>query len=121
MSKSKARATDQNQRDTSTADNGPSRSLGPLHLNAKYLGLAFGLTVVVFYLGCMVTMATLSHDKAVTFFNSLLPGLDVAPILRTSVPVSEAALGLVTIFVLCWIAGALIAWMYNLGVRLGKQ
>lgn len=51
----------------------------------------------------------------------LLHGLDVGPILKTSVPVSQVALGLITIFILCWFAGVLIAGIYNLGVRLGKQ
>lgn len=92
-----------------------------LYLNPKYMALAFGATGVVFYLGCMLTMATVSHDKAVIFFNSLLHGLDVAPILKTSVPVSQVAMGLVTIFILCWFAGLLIAGIYNLGARLGKR
>jgi hypothetical protein len=55
------------------------------------------------------------------YFNSLVHGLDVGPIPKTSVPVSQVALGLVTIFILCWFAGVLIAGIYNLCVRLGKQ
>ncbi len=92
-----------------------------LYLNPGYLGYAFGATGVVFYLGCVLTMATVSHEKAVIFFNSLMHGIDVGPILKTSVPVSQVALGLVTIFILCWFAGVLIAGIYNLGVRLGKR
>jgi hypothetical protein len=113
-------STDPNQRDRSASGKGRSPSLPLLHLNPNYLGLAFGATGVVFYLGCMLTMATVPHDTAVVFFNSLLHGLDVGPILKTSVPVSQVALGLVTIFILCWFAGVLIAGIYNLGVRLGK-
>lgn len=68
--------------DTNRSDNPASGNVRPpssplLNLNPKYLGLAFGVTGVVFYLGCMLTMATVSHDKAVVFFNSLLHGLDV--------------------------------------------
>lgn len=92
-----------------------------LHLNPNYLGLACGATGVVFYLGCMLTMATVSHDQAGVFFNSLLYGLDVGPMLKISVPVSQVALGLVTIFILCWFAWVLIAGIYNLCVRQGKQ
>jgi hypothetical protein len=111
--------------DASKSDSPASRHARPLplpslYLNPKYLGLAFGATGVVFYLGCVLTMATVSHDKAVVFFNSLLHGLDVGPILKTSVPVSQVALGLVTTFILCWFAGVLVAGIYNLGVRLGK-
>jgi len=114
-------STDPNQRDRSTFGNERPPSLPLLHLNPNYLGLSFGATGVVFYLGCMLTMATVSHDQAVEFFNSLLHGLDVGPILKTSVPVSQVALGLVTIVILCWFAGVLIAGIYNLCVRLGKQ
>jgi hypothetical protein len=112
---------DTNHSDSPASGNVRPPSLPSLYLNPKYLGLAFGGTGVVFYLGCMLTMATVSHDKSVVFFNSLLHGLDVGPILKTSVPVSQVALGLVTIFILCWFAGVLIAGIYNLGVRLGKQ
>ena len=52
-----------------------------------------------------------------TFKSSLLHGLDVGPILKASLPVSRVALGLVSIFFLCWFAGGI----HNLGVRLGKQ
>jgi hypothetical protein len=110
-----------NKSDRPAIGNVRSPSLPSLYLNPKYLGLAFGATGVVFYLGCMLTMAAVSHDTAVLFFNSLLHGLDVGPILRTRAPVSQVALGLVTIFILCWFAGILIAGIYNLGARLGKQ
>jgi hypothetical protein len=32
------------------------------------LGLGFGVTGVVFYLGCVLTMATVPHEAAVMFF-----------------------------------------------------
>lgn len=113
--------TEIDRSDSSADGNVRQPSLPSLRLNPKYLGLAFGATGVVFYLGCMLTMATVSHDKAVVFFNSLLHGLDVGPILKTSVPVSQVALGLVTIFILCWFAGVLIAGIYNMGARLSEQ
>lgn len=113
--------TDTNKSDSLAFGNLRPPSLPSLYLNPKYPGLAFGATGVVFYLGCMLTMATVSHDKAVVFFNSLLHGLGVGPILKTSVPVSRVVPGLVTIFILCWFAGVLIAGIYNLGVRLGKR
>ncbi|MGK0172816.1 MAG: hypothetical protein ACI9W2_004557 [Gammaproteobacteria bacterium] len=94
-------STEPNQRNRSTSGNGGSPSLALLHLNPNYPGLAFGSTGVVFFLGCMLTMASVSHDQAVVFFNSLLHGLDAGPILKTSVSASPVALGLVTIFILC--------------------
>jgi hypothetical protein len=96
-----------------------SASAGTLllvRLNPIRLGLAFGATGVVFYLGCMLTMATVPREKAVVFFNSLLHGLNVEPILKTSVPTGEAVLGLVTTFILGWFAGVLIAGFYNIGI-----
>jgi hypothetical protein len=74
----------------------------------------------VFYLGCMLTMATVPHEAAVIFFNSLLHGLDVGPVLKTSVPPAQVALGLATTFSLGWFAGALVAGIYNLCLRMGK-
>jgi hypothetical protein len=89
-------------------------------LNPRCLGLAFGATGLVFYFGCMLTMATVPHESAVTFFNSLLHGLDVEAILKISVPPAQVLLGLVTTFILGWFAGVLIAGTYNLSLRIGK-
>ena len=104
----------------------PTPTLSPvgpilmLRLNPKCLGLGFGATGVVFYLGCILTMATVPHEQAVLFFNSLLHGLDVEPILKNSVHVGDVVLGLVTTFILGWFAGVLIAGFYNLSLRTGK-
>ena len=93
---------------------------GSTSLNPKCLGLAFGATGLAFYLGCMLTMATVPKESAVTFFNSLLHGIDVGPILKTSVPPGQVVLGLVTTFILGWFAGVLIAGFYNLSIRIMK-
>jgi len=116
--------------DTNKSDSSPSGNVRPAsasrrapsapHLNPRCLGLAFGATGLVFYLGCMLTMATVPHESAVTFFNSLLHGLDVGPVLKTNVPPAQAVLGLVTTFILGWFAGVLIAGIYNLSLRMGK-
>lgn len=95
----------------------PADNLSSARLNPQRLGLGFGATGVVFYLGCMLTMATVPRETAVVFFNSLLHGLNVEAILQTSVPTSEVALGLITTFILGWFAGVLIATFYNLGLR----
>jgi len=84
------------------------------------LGLGFGATGVVFYLGCMLTMAIVPREQAVVLFNSLLHGFNVDPILRTGVPISQVALGLFTTFVLGWFAGVLIAGLYNLSLGMRK-
>lgn len=84
-------------------------------ISPRRLGIAFGSTGVVFYLGCIIAMSTVSRAKAIVFFNSLLHGLDVGPILREHVPPLEVILGIVSTFVLGWFAGALIALCYNIG------
>lgn len=86
-------------------------------ISPRRLGIAFGLTGVVFYLSCMITMSTVPRDKAIVFFNSLLHGVDVTPILRESVPLGEVLLGIVSTFVLGWFAGAMVASFYNWGAR----
>lgn len=83
-------------------------------INARRLGVAVGSTGVLFYLACILTMSTAPRDKAILFFNSLLHGVDVTPILREHVPPLEVLLGIVSTFVLGWFAGALIAGFYNL-------
>ncbi len=82
-------------------------------ISARRLGLACGATGVLFYVGCVLTMSTVPREKAVVFFNSLLHGVDVAPILREHVPLTEVSLGIIGTFVLCWFAGALVALFYN--------
>ena len=90
-------------------------------ISPRRLGLAFGLTGVVFYLACILTMITAPHDKQIVFFNSLLHGIDVSPILRTSVPFGEALLGIISTFILAWFAGAMIAGFYNMTIWKDKD
>jgi len=90
-------------------------------LSPRAFGFAFGATGVLFYLGCILTMSTVPREKAIVFFNSLLHGIDVAPILRESVSPAEACLGLIGTFVLCWFAGAFIAMFYNLASSFGRK
>ena len=83
-------------------------------LSIKKLGLAVGATAAIFYLGCIILMITVGKDGTVFFFNSLLHGLDVEPIIRMSVPPLQAFFGLVQTFILGWLLGALIAAIYNI-------
>jgi hypothetical protein len=86
-------------------------------INPKGLGFAFGMTATVFYVGCVITLAATPRDKAIIFFNSLLHGVDVTSILRTSMPISQMVFGVITTFILAWFAGAMTAVFYNLWVR----
>lgn len=79
----------------------------------KKFGFAFGLTSALLYLGCMIVMWTAGRDGTISFFNSLLHGLDTTNIIRMDVPLWEALMGIIQTFILGWLTGALIAAFYN--------
>jgi hypothetical protein len=83
------------------------------NINAKKFGFAVGITLSLFYLGCIIVMATAGHDGAVKFFNSILHGLDVSSIIRMDIPLRDATIGLIVTFILGWLFGAGIAVFYN--------
>jgi hypothetical protein len=45
-------------------------------------------------------------------------GVDVTPIVRTEMPVSEMVIGVIEVFVLGWLFGAVMACFYNISSRL---
>jgi hypothetical protein len=85
--------------------------------NVKKLGFAFGLTGALIYLGCMIVMKTAGPEGTITFFNSLLHGLDTTTIIRMDVPLSEVFLGIVQTFILWWLIGACIGGFYNAQIK----
>ncbi len=82
-------------------------------INIKKFGFAFGLTAAILYIGCMVVMFTAGREGTIDFFNSLLHGLDTTSIIRMDVPFWEAIIGMIQIFIIGWLTGALIAAFYN--------
>ncbi len=86
-------------------------------ISIKSLGFALGSTCALLYLGCVFVMLTVPQEAVVRFFNSIMHGWDVTPIMRWDMPWWEAAIGVLEIFILGWLAGALIAVLYNLGAR----
>jgi hypothetical protein len=82
-------------------------------INVKKFGFALGLTGALLYAGCMVVLATAGQEGSITFFNSLLHGLDTTSIIRINVPIWEALIGIVQTFLIAWLTGALIAVLYN--------
>tara|TARA_R110002049_G_scaffold191337_1_gene360275 strand:+ start:33558 stop:33830 length:273 start_codon:yes stop_codon:yes gene_type:complete len=85
--------------------------------NVKKLGFAFGLTGALIYLGCMIVMTTAGQEGTISFFNSLLHGLDTTSIIRMDVPLLEALFGIVQTFILGWLIGACIAAFYNVQLK----
>tara|TARA_R110002073_G_scaffold293194_2_gene458732 strand:- start:4831 stop:5121 length:291 start_codon:yes stop_codon:yes gene_type:complete len=90
-------------------------------LNVKKFGFAFGLTGALIYLGCMVVMFTAGEKGSITFFNSLLHGLDTTNIIRMDISLLEAFFGVFQTFILWWLIGACISAFYNAQIKVKKQ
>ncbi len=90
-------------------------------INIRKFGLATGATGVLLYLGCILVMSTVGHEGSIQFFNSLVHGIDVRPIIRMDIPYWEALLGIIETFVIGWLVGACIAGIYNFSISVGKQ
>nr|WKN38628.1 DUF5676 family membrane protein [Tunicatimonas sp. TK19036] len=82
-------------------------------INIRKYALAWGVSGAVLYVGCIILMASVGREGTVLFFNSILHGLDTSTIIRMNVPLVEALIGLVEMFILGWLFGALIASVYN--------
>lgn len=82
-------------------------------LSIPRFGFAVAVACAIAYLGCVFVMVTVPQDVAIRFFNSLMHGVDVTTIMRWDMPLWETVLGVVEIFVLGWLFGALIAGCYN--------
>ncbi len=90
-------------------------------INIRKFALAFGVTAALLYLGCVVAMAGADRQTAVFFFNNLMHGVDVSPILRARMPLWEAGIGLAEVFILGWLTGATVAAIYNVSSRSEAQ
>lgn len=82
-------------------------------INVKKMGLAVGLTAALLHLGCVTVVIFTSRETTITFFNSVLHGLDVTSILRTEMSSQEMIYGFIQIFIIGWLIGASIASIYN--------
>lgn len=82
-------------------------------INVKKLGLAVGLTFAILHLGCVLVVLFAPRETTVAFFNSLLHGLDVAPVLRMEMSAGEMVYGFIQIFIIGWLIGGSIASIYN--------
>ncbi|MBP9855471.1 MAG: hypothetical protein KBD53_11445, partial [Candidatus Omnitrophica bacterium] len=60
------------------------------------------------------------REQAITYFNTLVHGIDIGPILRTEMSVQSIIYGLIQIFILGWLVGASIASIYNLQICCSK-
>lgn len=84
-------------------------------INVKKMGLALGLTLVVLRVGCIIVFSVVSREQAVGFLKTLLCGIDISPLLPSSVmAMQDVIYGLIQIFILGWLVGGLMASIYNL-------
>ncbi|MCA9123654.1 MAG: hypothetical protein H6822_02475 [Planctomycetaceae bacterium] len=86
-------------------------------LSVMRFGFALAMAAALSYVGCMFVMMTAPKDVTIRFFNSLMHGVDVTPIMRWEMPWWEMVVGVTEIFILGWLFGAIIAVFYNLGVK----
>ncbi len=86
-------------------------------LNVQRFGLAFGVAAALLYVGCVVFMGVLGQQSTITFFNSLLHGLDVRLIIRMDVPFRDTVFGIIETFILGWVFGVVIGVVYNFGLE----
>jgi hypothetical protein len=88
-------------------------------INVKALGFAVALTVALVYAACIMAMAVTGPQTSISFFNSLMHGIDGSFIIRkTPMQVSETLMGIAEWFVIGWLMGASVAAIYNAGNRL---
>lgn len=80
-------------------------------------GMALGVSGAVFYVGCMIFMATIPHTSVVWISNSMLHGADVTTVMRDGVPLVQSLAGILFTFVGGTIFGALSACIYNFGLK----
>lgn len=90
-------------------------------LSVTRFGFALAMASALSYVGCVFVMMTVSKDVAINFFNSLMHGVDVTPIVRWEMPWWETIVGVLEIFILGWLFGAIVAMFYNFGTKQKKE
>lgn len=83
------------------------------NINVKTMGIAFGLTGALLYLGCMIFTAAGGSSTINLFLDNFFPHTNASSVLRANIPVWKAAFGLLPAFLLFGFAGFCIASIYN--------
>jgi len=86
-------------------------------LSIRRLGFALGGACAILYVGCVFVMLTVPREAVVRFFNSIMHGWNVEPIMRWDMRWWEAIIGTLELFILGWLVGAVIAVLYNVGAK----
>ncbi len=88
-------------------------------LSVTRTGFAMGASTALLYLACMAITMTAPKEFVVHFFNSILHGIDVGPIMRWRMPWWEMVIGVLEVFIFGWLFGAVFAVLYSIGTRSG--
>ena len=86
-------------------------------LSVTRLGFAYAMLFASLYAASMMIVMAGSRDTVVAFFNSVLHGIDVGPIMRWDMPWWEMVVGVLEVFLLGWLCGMATAIFYNVGRR----
>ena len=81
-------------------------------LNQRKFAIASGVTSVIIYLGCYLTMLVMGKNGIVKLSNFLFHGMDFTNIIRMDIPIGETLLGAIISFLFWGLIGYLIATIY---------
>lgn len=84
-------------------------------LSVPRFGFSLAMALALSYIGCVFVMVSVPKDVAIRFFNTLMHGVDVAPIIRWEMAWWEMVIGLLQVFILGWLFGSMVAMFYNFG------
>ena len=87
-------------------------------LSIRRFGFGLGSTFALTYSACAFVMACVSRESSIRFFNGILHGLDVTPIMTAQMTLGGVVIGVIEVFVLGWLFGAILACFYNISARL---
>jgi len=82
-------------------------------INIKSMSISFGITGVLFYIGCVLLMRTIGQESSIKFFNNILHGLDTSSIIKMTYSVSDTIIGAFQTFILWGLFGLCLSIIYN--------
>ena len=82
-------------------------------LSKRKFAIASGLTSVIVYLGCFLTMVVLGKDSLVKLSNLLFHGMEFENIIRMDIPIGETLVGAIVSFLFWGLMGYILAVIYN--------
>ncbi len=87
-------------------------------LSIRRFGFALGSAFALTYSACAFVMSCITREASIRFFNGILHGLDVTPIMTAEMTLRGVIRGVIEVFVLGWLFGAILACFYNISGRL---